>query len=95
MVPVVAETGVNLVDLKVIVGLASALKTCLAISASNFDMSYILDPRRANLTLMLDNVLSWVKKIDHYTGLNRVAVPVSQLSSKTSEKIEFLVNDLF
>jgi serine/threonine protein kinase len=65
------------------------------ISASNFDMSYILDPRRANLTLMLDNVLSWVKKIDHYTGLNRVAVPVSQLSSKTSEKIEFLVNDLF
>ncbi|MCU0721507.1 MAG: tubulin-like doman-containing protein, partial [Pirellula sp.] len=67
----------------------------MTISASNFDMSYILDPKRANLTLMLDNVLGWVQKIDHYTGLNRIAVPVSQLSSKTSEKIEFLVNDLF
>lgn len=65
------------------------------ISASHFDMSHILDPRRANLTLMLDNLLSWVQKIDHYTGMNRIAVPVSQLSSKTSEKIEFLVNDLF
>jgi serine/threonine protein kinase len=65
------------------------------ISTSHFDMSQILDPRRANQTLMLDNILGWVQKIDHYTGVNRIAVPVSQLSSKTSEKIEFLVNDLF
>ena len=65
------------------------------ISVSNFDMSYILDPKRANITLVLDNILGWVQRIDHYTGLNRISVPVSQLSSKTAERIEFLVNDLF
>jgi eukaryotic-like serine/threonine-protein kinase len=65
------------------------------ISVSNFDMSYILDPKRANIILVLDNILGWVQRIDHYTGLNRIAVPVSQLSSKTAERIEFLVNDLF
>jgi serine/threonine protein kinase len=65
------------------------------ISMSNFDMSYILDPKRANTILMLDNIVGWVQRIDHYTGLNRIAVPISQLSSKTAERIEFLVNDLF
>lgn len=65
------------------------------IAVTNFDMSYLLCPKRANIILVLDHVLDWVQRIDHYTGVNRIAVQVSQLSSKTAESIEFLVNDLF
>jgi hypothetical protein len=65
------------------------------ISVSNFDMSYILDPKRANIILVLDDILGWVQRLDQYTSLNRFDVPLSQLSSKIAESIEFLVNDLF
>ncbi|XZE19673.1 protein kinase domain-containing protein [Pirellulaceae bacterium SH449] len=64
------------------------------VSTNVFDMSYILDPRRANLTLVLDIILNWVQRLDHYVEVNKSPVPVAQLSTKMGEKIEYLVNDL-
>lgn len=66
-----------------------------SVSTTVFDMSYILDPRRANLTLVLDNILNCVQRLDHYVEVSKAPVPVAQLSTKTAERIEFLINDLF
>lgn len=65
------------------------------VSTTVFDMSYILDPRRANLTLVLENILSSVQRLDHDVEMSKKPVPLAKLSTKTAESIEFLINDLF
>jgi serine/threonine protein kinase len=74
---------------------SSGCKWASTIRTTMFPIDIFSDPRRSAATSLLQSVVPWIASMNHATEPKESAIGTGKSSNKQTEKIKFLVGDLF